>query len=185
MTQAHTERSGTPGDAGDTLELRNRLTAGRTVGTHAFVGVLRRCLHGSHGELIGEGPCRADVEMAAALAAPTDVESITSLQIVARSLQSADIRLQDIERVRNSDRARRRVAMDRLAEVAAGVLYREVAQVQRVLRTAAELGNGVIQGDIEVIESHHQRRDGFRRQHHTERLCVRTFFLQVRIAARA
>ena len=80
----------------------------------------------------------------------------------------------------------RRVAMDRLAEVAVGVLYREVAQVQRVLRTAAELGNGVIQRDIEVIERHHQRQAmdaGVSTTPNVRR--VRTLFLQIRIAAGA
>ena len=52
--------------------------------------------------------------------------------------------------------ARGRVAMDGLAEVAVGVLHREVTEVQRVLRTAAELRNGAVELDVEVVDGHDQ-----------------------------
>ena len=39
--------------------------------------------------------------------------------------------------------------MDGLAEVAGGVLHREVAQVQRVLRAAAELRDRPVELDVE------------------------------------
>ena len=81
--------------------------------------------------------------------------------------------------------ARGRVAMDRLAEVAVGILNREVTQVQRVLRTAAELRNGAVELDIEVIDGHDQVIQERGREHDAERGRVRALLLQVHIAARA
>ena len=59
--------------------------------------------------------------------------------------------------------------MDGLAEVAVGVLHREVTEVQRVLRTAAELRNGAVELDVEVVEGHDQVIQERRREHDTER----------------
>ena len=55
--------------------------------------------------------------------------------------------------------------MNRLAEVAGSVLHREVAQVQRVLRTAAELRNGAVELDIEVVDGDHEVIDERGREH--------------------
>src|SRR4029077_2100195 len=119
MPQAHAYRARAPGDACDSLELGNGLTAGRAIRAHTFTLRLGQILQGRDVEVVDMGPRRADFEVAAAFHAEARVPSIARLQVDARSFQFADVRLQDVERVRDRNGARGRIAMDRLTVIAA------------------------------------------------------------------
>src|SRR5687767_6915546 len=121
MAEAHAERTRGPTHPRHTLRLRNGLTASRAIGAYAAGPVGRHRLHGRDGELVRVGPGRADVEAAGAAHAEAGIPAITRAEIDADGGEPPDVRLQSIEGVRNRNRARVRIAIHGLAEVAAGV----------------------------------------------------------------